>query len=34
MFKDDFKELLWLGGNEGDIEVFKDYPKFWQKKPR
>ena len=31
MFKDDFKDITVVRGNEGDIEVFKD-SKFWQKK--
>src|SRR5574344_1027465 len=31
MFKDDFKDITVIRGNEGDIEVFKD-SKFWQKK--
>lgn len=31
MFKDDFKSITVIRGNEGDIEVFKD-SKFWQKK--
>lgn len=31
MYKDDFKNITVIRGNEGDIEVFKD-SKFWQKK--
>lgn len=31
MFKDDFKSITVIRGNEGDVEVFKD-SKFWQKK--